>query len=55
MDRNTDESIIVKSTIDLALNLELTVVAEGIENSQILQQLQAYHCNVGQGFLLVGL
>ncbi len=42
---------IVRSTIDLARNLGLTVVAEGIETEQALECLVAEGCRLGQGFL----
>ena len=44
------DAMIVRSTIDLAHTLGLTVVAEGIENEAILSQLHALHCDEGQGF-----
>ena len=37
-------------SIDLAHNLGLTVVAEGIENEAVLQLLQALQCDEGQGY-----
>jgi diguanylate cyclase (GGDEF)-like protein len=42
---------IVRSTIDLARNLGLTVVAEGIESEETLECLAADGCQMGQGFL----
>lgn len=42
---------IVRSTIQLAHNLNLKVVAEGIETPQIEQQLRAMGCDYGQGYL----
>lgn len=42
---------IVQSTIQLAHNLNLKVVAEGIESPQIEQQLRAMGCDYGQGYL----
>lgn len=50
MDEDKNNSIIVNSTIELAHNLGYSVVAEGIENKVIYAVLQAYNCNVGQGF-----
>lgn len=43
---------IVKSTIDLAHNLELIVTAEGVEDEASLQILQNYHCDHAQGYFL---
>jgi diguanylate cyclase (GGDEF)-like protein len=43
---------IVRSTIDLARNLELTVVAEGIETDAVMEHLTALGCEVGQGYFI---
>jgi diguanylate cyclase (GGDEF)-like protein len=45
---------IVRSTIELARNLQLNVVAEGIETEEILQKLTDWGCPMGQGFLVMG-
>jgi diguanylate cyclase (GGDEF)-like protein len=42
---------IVRSTIDLARNLELSVVAEGIETEEVAEHLAALGCETGQGYL----
>jgi diguanylate cyclase (GGDEF)-like protein/PAS domain S-box-containing protein len=41
---------IVRSVIHMAQNLNLQVVAEGVENVQQLRFLQAHDCGEGQGF-----
>lgn len=41
---------IVRSLIDLAHNLDLKVVAEGIENAEILVALEHLGCDIGQGY-----
>jgi EAL domain-containing protein (putative c-di-GMP-specific phosphodiesterase class I) len=51
IDSEKDNSI-VKSTIELAHNLGMKVVAEGIENNNVLQQLTAMGCDMGQGYYL---
>ena len=43
---------IVRSTIDLAHNLGLTVVAEGVETDEVLQRLKALHCDDAQGYFI---
>ncbi|HEY4812825.1 MAG TPA: EAL domain-containing protein [Solirubrobacteraceae bacterium] len=43
---------IVRSTIDLARNLGLTVVAEGIETEAVLSHLVGLGCDTGQGYLI---
>jgi len=50
----SDESdtIIVRSTIDLAHNMGLKVVAEGIEDAAAYQALKELGCDYGQGYLL---
>jgi diguanylate cyclase (GGDEF)-like protein/PAS domain S-box-containing protein len=45
-----DDAIIVRSTIDLAHNLGLTVVAEGVEDENVLDALVGYGCDAAQGF-----
>lgn len=51
---DTDESndAIVRSTIDLAHNLGLKVVAEGIESKAVHELLEKYDCDMAQGFHL---
>ncbi len=44
------DEVIVRSTIDLGHNLGLEVVAEGVENEQVLQQLRNIGCDLAQGF-----
>ncbi|WP_310448093.1 EAL domain-containing protein [Thiobacillus sp.] len=51
MVRNENDAIIVRSTIDLANNLGLKVVAEGVEDQETLQLLASLGCDTGQGFL----
>ncbi len=50
MERDAEDVKIVRSTIDLAHNLGLNVVAEGIENAQVYAQLAALGCDEGQGY-----
>jgi diguanylate cyclase (GGDEF)-like protein len=50
MEANKDDLIIVKSTIDLAHNLGIEVVAEGVETGSALQRLTALHCDYAQGY-----
>ncbi|MEP6299695.1 MAG: bifunctional diguanylate cyclase/phosphodiesterase, partial [Ilumatobacter sp.] len=44
------DEVIVKSTIDLGHNLNLRVVAEGIENGPIFERLRLLGCDLGQGY-----
>lgn len=45
-----DNVTIVRSTIELAHNLGLSVVAEGVESEDISRQLAAMQCDTAQGF-----
>ncbi|HEX8084494.1 MAG TPA: bifunctional diguanylate cyclase/phosphodiesterase [Solirubrobacteraceae bacterium] len=47
-DRN--DALIVESTVDLARNLGLRTIAEGIEDEAARARLAAMGCDVGQGF-----
>ncbi|MGH2693845.1 MAG: putative bifunctional diguanylate cyclase/phosphodiesterase [Actinomycetota bacterium] len=50
MTANDNDLVIVRSIIDLAHNLGLKVVAEGVENQDVLQHLEALGCDLAQGF-----
>jgi diguanylate cyclase (GGDEF)-like protein len=50
MESGEDDAMIVRSTIDLAHNLGLTVVAEGVETLAILDRLRALSCDEAQGY-----
>jgi diguanylate cyclase (GGDEF)-like protein len=51
---NTDarNGIIVRSTIELARNLGLRTVAEGIEDNETLDQLRVLGCELAQGYYI---
>src|SRR5690606_25437042 len=44
------DQIIVRSTIELAHNMGLYVVAEGVEDEQALMWLRNHNCNIAQGY-----
>jgi diguanylate cyclase (GGDEF)-like protein len=50
METDADDAKIVRSTIDLAHNLGLTVVAEGVENMSVLRLLGELNCDEAQGY-----
>jgi EAL domain-containing protein (putative c-di-GMP-specific phosphodiesterase class I) len=50
MVRDSSDTAIVRSTIDLAHHMGLTVVAEGIEDEVTFEHLRAYGCDAAQGF-----
>lgn len=52
MEKNESDATIVKSTIDLGHNLNLNVVAEGVENEEAWQMLLDMGCDYGQGYFM---
>ena len=52
MEKNIGDETIVRSTIELAHNLGLSVVAEGVENAAILRRLTELGCDEAQGYHL---
>lgn len=46
-----DLAVIAKTVIDMAHNLDLSVVAEGIENEATRRLLDEFGCDLGQGYL----
>jgi diguanylate cyclase (GGDEF)-like protein/PAS domain S-box-containing protein len=52
MQQDEDDATIVRSTIDLARNLGLDVVAEGVESEQVWNRLKALGCTAAQGYYL---
>ncbi len=49
---NADSNVIVRSTIGLAHDLNLKVVAEGVETQAMWNQLLAFRCDVAQGYFI---
>ena len=52
MANNPGDAMIVQSTIDLAHNLNLLVVAEGVEDAVTLEMLKTRGCDLAQGYYL---
>jgi diguanylate cyclase (GGDEF)-like protein len=52
MATDAGDALIVRSTIELAHNLGLSVVAEGVENDATLDRLRVMGCDMVQGYLL---
>ncbi len=46
------DEVIVQSTIALGRSLRMEVIAEGIEQAEILDRLVAWGCTMGQGYLI---
>lgn len=49
---DSDDAAIVRSTIDLAHNMGLTVSAEGVEEAAILEKLRSLGCDTAQGYFI---
>jgi diguanylate cyclase (GGDEF)-like protein len=52
MVRDASDNVIVRSTIDLAHNMGLAVVAEGVEDEATLERLRTLGCDLVQGYFL---
>ena len=50
MNRDSSDAVIVHSTIDLAHNMGLSVIAEGVESQEVLDMLIDLGCDVAQGY-----
>ena len=49
---NADSAFIVRSVIDLAHNLGIQVVAEGVEDEAVLHSLMDHDCELAQGYYI---
>jgi len=47
-----EDDTLVKAMIELAHNLGMSVVAEGVESESVLQQLAALNCDAAQGYYI---
>jgi len=52
MERDDNDAVIVRSTIELGRNLGLRVVAEGVENDAVWHRLAQLRCDQAQGYFL---
>jgi len=52
MMEDSGDLVIVQSTIELAHNLGLTVIAEGVESDETWRRLRTLGCDVAQGWLI---
>jgi len=50
METDGDDAKIVRSTVELAHNLGLSVVAEGVENEAVWELLRELGCDQAQGY-----
>ncbi len=49
---DTQDEVIVRSTIDLGHNLGLHVVAEGVESLAVMDRLREFGCDAAQGYCI---
>ncbi len=52
MDQDENDAVIVRATIDLAHNLGMKVVAEGVESTDVWDLLEMLGCDTAQGYLI---
>jgi EAL domain-containing protein (putative c-di-GMP-specific phosphodiesterase class I) len=52
MEQSPNDEVIVHSTIELAHNLGMTVVAEGVESNETLSRLCQLGCDTAQGYVI---
>ncbi|MDD2160714.1 EAL domain-containing protein [Pseudomonas sp. MIL19] len=52
LDDDSEDSVIVRSTIEMSHSLGLKVVAEGVEFERSLQLLARWKCDTAQGYLI---
>ncbi|MDQ7092738.1 EAL domain-containing protein [Desulfosporosinus sp. PR] len=51
LNKNKTDNVIVNSIISLSHNLDLSVIAEGVETEEQLEYLKRYNCDIVQGYL----
>ena len=52
MIQDENDAVIVKATIDLAHNLGLKIVAEGVKDQETWDRLRSLNCDIAQGFFI---
>jgi EAL domain-containing protein (putative c-di-GMP-specific phosphodiesterase class I) len=52
MQYDDNDAVIVRSIVDLARNLRLLVVAEGVETAEIWDALRSMGCDIAQGYVI---
>ncbi|MBD9484476.1 EAL domain-containing protein [Pseudomonas sp. PDM14] len=52
LDAESDDAVIVRSTIEMSHSLGLRVVAEGVEYAHNLDLLKRWNCDTAQGYLI---
>jgi EAL domain-containing protein (putative c-di-GMP-specific phosphodiesterase class I) len=49
---NPRSAVLVPAMVDLAHNLDMKVVAEGVESQHMMRTLREWGCDIGQGFFI---
>lgn len=49
---NRESCILVRAMIDLAHNLHMKVVAEGVESKEVMDRLREWGCDIAQGYFI---
>jgi EAL domain-containing protein (putative c-di-GMP-specific phosphodiesterase class I) len=49
--KDISNAVVVRSTIDLAHNLGMKAVAEGVDSEEVWEQLRGLGCDMSQGYL----
>lgn len=52
LDEHSEDAVIVRSTIEMSHSLGLKVVAEGVEDADVLDLLRRWGCDTVQGYLV---
>jgi EAL domain-containing protein (putative c-di-GMP-specific phosphodiesterase class I) len=52
MTEDENDAVIVRATIDLAHNLGMRIVAEGVKDKKTWEFLQSLNCDVAQGYYI---
>lgn len=50
--KSDNDAVIVNATVNLAHNLGLKIVAEGVDNVEIMSKLKEFDCDIAQGFYI---
>lgn len=50
--KDPSDALLVRSTIHLAHEMGLMVVAEGVEDAECLEFLKSVECDIAQGYLI---
>ena len=52
LEHDKDDRMMVEAIVAMAHKLDILVIAEGIESKSQLNMLRAFHCDLGQGYLI---